>query len=140
MEYSKNRRVCLIIGAGASGLIQAAELVKQKILRRDEFEIIDRNDGYGGVWWQATYPGAACDIPSNIYQISWFRNPSEFESIRPTNVCVDWSRRYSDAREIAAYYDTFARNFRLPQCTTFNQNVVSAQWSDEEMLWAVTTE
>ena len=55
-------RFCLIIGAGASGLLQGAELIKQGILKHNEFEIIERNSGYGGVWWQSTYPGAACDI------------------------------------------------------------------------------
>jgi cation diffusion facilitator CzcD-associated flavoprotein CzcO len=76
MTELKKHRFCLIIGAGASGLIQGAELVKRRILKHHEFEIIERQDGYGGVWWQANYPGAACDIPSNIYQISWYRNTS----------------------------------------------------------------
>lgn len=53
---------------------------------------------------------------------------------------VDWSRRYSGAREIAAYYDGVARKFELPRCTSFNQSVIKAAWSDEEMLWTVITE
>lgn len=76
MTDLQKHRFCLIIGAGASGVIQGAELIKKGILKHDEFEILERQGGYGGVWWQATYPGAACDIPSNIYQISWYRNPS----------------------------------------------------------------
>lgn len=77
MAEETQYRFCVIIGAGASGLLQAAELVKQGILKHNEIQIIERNSGYGGVWWQSTYPGAACDIPSNIYQISWYLNPSK---------------------------------------------------------------
>jgi len=139
MTEWKKHRFCLIIGAGASGLIQGVELIKQGILKHNELEIIDRQDGYGGVWWQANYPGAACDIPSNIYQISWYRNKST-SVVRYGAKRVDWSRRYGGAKEIAAYYDGFARKFGLPQCTTFNQSVVKAVWSDEDLLWTVITE
>ena len=71
-------RFCLIVGAGPSGLIQAAELLRKGILSHNDFLILERNDGYGGVWKQATYPGAACDVPSNVYQVSFHRNPSTF--------------------------------------------------------------
>ena len=138
MDETTKYRFCLIIGAGASGLLQGAELIKQGILKHKEFEIIERNSGYGGVWWQSTYPGAACDIPSNIYQISWYRNPSNFLPI--SRLILEWTRRFSCSQEIAVYYDGFARRFNLPLCTSFNQNVLSATWSDKEMLWTVITE
>jgi cation diffusion facilitator CzcD-associated flavoprotein CzcO len=72
----KHHRFCIIIGGGPSGLIQAAELLRKGILQHSDFEILERSNGYGGVWKQATYPGAACDVWSNVYQISWYRNPS----------------------------------------------------------------
>jgi cation diffusion facilitator CzcD-associated flavoprotein CzcO len=137
-ENETKYRFCLIIGAGASGLLQGAELIKQGILKHNEFEIIERNSGYGGVWWQSTYPGAACDIPSNIYQISWYPNPSTH--FTRSLLTVEWTRRFSGSQEIAAYYDGFARRFNLPLCTSFNQNVIKAVWSDKEMLWTVITE
>jgi cation diffusion facilitator CzcD-associated flavoprotein CzcO len=73
---SSHHRFCLIIGAGASGIIQAGELLRRNILQHHQFQILERNEGYGGVWKQATYPGAACDVWSHVYQISWFPNPS----------------------------------------------------------------
>jgi cation diffusion facilitator CzcD-associated flavoprotein CzcO len=82
MTERSQHRFCLIVGAGPSGLIQAAELLRKGILNHNDFLILERNDGYGGVWKQATYPGAACDVPSNVYQVSWYRNPS-----RP---CPEW--------------------------------------------------
>ena len=72
---ASHHRFCLIIGGGASGVIQAGELLRKNILQYHHFQILERNDGYGGVWKQATYPGAACDVWSHVYQISWFPNP-----------------------------------------------------------------
>ena len=75
MEHS-NHRFCLIVGAGPSGLIQAVEIIRSGLLSLDQIVIFERNERYGGTWAQNTYPGAACDIVSNIYQISYYRNPS----------------------------------------------------------------
>lgn len=71
----KSHRTCIVVGAGLSGLIQAAELVRKKVVTPNEIQILDLGDGYGGVWRAATYPGAACDVMSHLYEISWFRNP-----------------------------------------------------------------
>ena len=66
---------CIIIGAGAAGLIQAGELLRKKVFKHKDILILERGHGYGGVWAAATYPGAACDVFSILYQISWWRNP-----------------------------------------------------------------
>jgi cation diffusion facilitator CzcD-associated flavoprotein CzcO len=79
IQKPDEHRFCIIVGAGISGIIQSCEFVRNKILPLEEFEIIDRNGDYGGVWWQNTYPGAACDIPSHVYSISWAANPCKFE-------------------------------------------------------------
>ncbi|KKP01040.1 monooxygenase [Trichoderma harzianum] len=61
-------KFCIIIGAGAGGLIQAAELLRKKVLQLQDIQILERNSDYGGVWKAATYPGAACDVFSCTYQ------------------------------------------------------------------------
>jgi cation diffusion facilitator CzcD-associated flavoprotein CzcO len=70
-----NHKFCIIVGAGVGGLIQAAELLRKKVLHASDVQILERNSDYGGVWQAATYPGAACDVFSCMYQISWHRNP-----------------------------------------------------------------
>jgi hypothetical protein len=70
-------RVCIIVGAGVSGLVQAAELLRKDILQLEELEILDRSNDYGGVWNTATYPNAGCDVFSVLYQVSWFRKPGK---------------------------------------------------------------
>ena len=75
MDPAKHR-FCLIVGAGPSGLIQAVEILRNGLLSLEQIVILERNDRFGGTWAQNIYPGAACDIVSNVYQISFYRNPS----------------------------------------------------------------
>jgi cation diffusion facilitator CzcD-associated flavoprotein CzcO len=70
-----NHKFCIIVGAGVGGLIQAAELLRKEVLHVSDVQIIERSSDYGGVWQAAKYPGAACDVFSCMYQISWYRNP-----------------------------------------------------------------
>ena len=55
MSIRHERRTCIIIGAGVSGLVQAAELVRHRVLKHEEISILERADDYGGVWTAATY-------------------------------------------------------------------------------------
>jgi len=75
------KKSIIIIGAGISGIIQGAEICRKKVLKDPVAEMImfDRSGGFGGVWYANTYPGAACDIASHIYSISWFPNHSRFD-------------------------------------------------------------
>ncbi|MCA1689885.1 MAG: NAD(P)-binding protein, partial [Actinobacteria bacterium] len=57
-----------IVGGGFGGIAAAIALAKEGI---DDFVVVDRFDGVGGVWWQNTYPGAACDVPSCLYSFSY---------------------------------------------------------------------
>jgi cation diffusion facilitator CzcD-associated flavoprotein CzcO len=81
---AKHHKFCIVVGAGVGGLVQAAELLRQKVLQTSDIHIFERESDYGGVWKAATYPGAACDVFSCLYQISWHRNPSgsNFRTVR----------------------------------------------------------
>ena len=70
-------RFVIIIGAGPSGILQAAELLRKNIIPHNEFAILDRYKEFGGCWVQNTYPGCACDTWSHVYEVSWHRNPSD---------------------------------------------------------------
>ena len=54
------------------------------------FTILEKASKLGGTWWENTYPGCACDIPSHLYSYSFFLNPR-------------WSRNYSRQQEILEY-------------------------------------
>jgi cation diffusion facilitator CzcD-associated flavoprotein CzcO len=79
MEESRDtHKFCIIVGAGVGGLVQAAELLRKKVLQPQDIQILERSNDYGGVWNAATYPGAACDVFSCMYQVSWHRNPGKY--------------------------------------------------------------
>lgn len=75
LSIPDEHRFCIVVGAGVAGIVQSCTFLRAKVLPLEEFAIIDRVGGFGGVWWTNTYPGAACDIPSHVYQISWALNP-----------------------------------------------------------------
>src|SRR4051812_50064992 len=55
-----------------------------------DFVVLERADDVGGTWRDNHYPGAACDVQSNLYSFSFAPNP-------------DWPRSYSAQPEIQAY-------------------------------------
>ncbi|QLI72763.1 FAD-binding monooxygenase BOA2 [Metarhizium brunneum] len=126
MANQERHKFCIIIGAGPGGLIQAAELLRQKVLQAKDIQILERNDDYGGVWKRATYPGAACDVFSCLYQVSWHRNP-------------DWQCLFPSRSELIEYYKNFAKHYGLSACTSFGQHAVRVTWATEKSLWIVET-
>ena len=91
------RVAVLIVGAGFGGLAAAIKLAASG--ERD-FLCIDRGAEVGGTWRDNTYPGAACDIPSQLYSFSFALNPH-------------WSRSFSTQPEIQEYLRTVARSSGL---------------------------
>ena len=82
-----------VVGAGFGGVGAAV------MLRRagyDDVTVFERGERVGGVWNHNTYPGAACDVPSHLYEFSFEPNPR-------------WSRRYAPQAEIQAYLEDVAR-------------------------------
>jgi phytoene dehydrogenase-like protein len=72
-------RSIAIVGGGFGGIGAAA------MLRRagyGDVTVFERGERIGGVWHHNTYPGAACDIPSHLYEFSFAPSPR-------------WSRRYA---------------------------------------------
>ena len=86
------------------------------LLRRagyTDVTLFERGERLGGVWHHNTYPGAACDIPSHLYEYSFAPNP-------------DWSRRYAPQAEIQAYVEDVAR--RAAGRARHSTEVRSARW------------
>ena len=78
-----------IIGGGFGGIGLGVKLVEAGI---DTFTIFEKNETFGGTWWENTYPGAEVDSPSYLYSYSfrpydWSRNlrvnPSCWSTWRP---------------------------------------------------------
>jgi cation diffusion facilitator CzcD-associated flavoprotein CzcO len=58
----------VIVGAGFGGMGMAAALKRAGI---EDFLVVDRGADLGWTWRDNTYPGLACDVPSNLYSFSF---------------------------------------------------------------------
>lgn len=113
----------LIVGAGFAGLGAAIRLKQAGI---DKITIVERAQRIGGTWRDNVYPGAACDIPSNLYSYSFAPNP-------------DWSRSYSGSAEILKYIDRLARDFDLTRHCRFGEEVTGVSFDESSGCWTATT-
>lgn len=113
----------LIVGAGFAGLGAAIRLQQAGI--RD-IVILERGIEVGGTWRDNQYPGAACDIPSNLYSYSFAQNP-------------EWSRGFSGSREILGYVHQLVAKFDLAKLVRFQQNVTSMAFDEAAGVWNVST-
>ncbi len=112
-----------IIGSGFAGLAMAIAL---KNRGERDFVVLERADEVGGTWRDNTYPGAACDVQSNLYSFSFAPNP-------------DWPRSYSEQPEIQAYLESTTDRFGVREHCVFGADVTSARWDDAARRWHVRT-
>jgi cation diffusion facilitator CzcD-associated flavoprotein CzcO len=113
----------LIVGAGFSGLAMAIKLDESG---ESDFIAIDRGSDVGGTWRDNTYPGAACDVPSQLYSFSFALNP-------------EWSSAFSPQPEIQEYIKKVADESGVLDRFVFNTSLESAAWDDVAQLWRVET-
>ncbi|MDK8768768.1 NAD(P)/FAD-dependent oxidoreductase [Corynebacterium freneyi] len=123
MNDSVRKTEVLIVGAGFSGITAGVRLLREGI---EDFQIIDRGHEVGGTWRDNTYPGAACDVPSHLYSLSFAQN-------------FDWSRSFGTQPEIADYQRSVAVQQGLYPHIRFRTEMVDARWDDAAGRWLVTT-
>jgi cation diffusion facilitator CzcD-associated flavoprotein CzcO len=120
---SGSRYSIAVVGGGFAGVGAAA------MLRRAGYEdvtVFERGERVGGVWHHNTYPGAACDVPSHLYEYSFAPNPR-------------WSRRYAPQAEIQAYLEEVARSNGVLDKVRTSTEVLSASWDEEHTRWQLQT-
>src|ERR687890_88713 len=112
-----------IVGSGFSGIGLAVALRKAGV---EEYVVLERGAGVGGTWHYNTYPGCACDVPSNLYSFSFAPNPA-------------WTRTYSRQPEIRAYLERVADRFGVRPKIQLNTEVTDASWDEEGRRWHLDT-
>jgi cation diffusion facilitator CzcD-associated flavoprotein CzcO len=113
----------LVIGAGFAGLGLAIKLAEQG---EQDFLVVEKGPDVGGTWRDNTYPGAACDVPSQLYSFSFALNP-------------DWSRSFSPQPEIQAYLERVAQQSSVLDRFRFDTAVEQARWEEDTATWRVET-
>jgi cation diffusion facilitator CzcD-associated flavoprotein CzcO len=112
-----------VVGGGFGGV--GALLM----LRRAGFSDVvafERGERVGGVWHHNTYPGAACDVPSHLYEFSFAPNPR-------------WSRRYAPQQEIQRYLEDVARSHDVLGQVRTGTEVGAASWDSDAGRWTLQT-
>ena len=112
-----------VVGGGFGGVGAAV------MLRRAGYHdvtVFERGERIGGVWHHNTYPGAACDVPSHLYEFSFDPNPR-------------WSRRYAPQAEIQAYLEGVARRHGVLDRIRTGTEVKGARWDGERSRWILQT-
>jgi cyclohexanone monooxygenase len=113
----------LIVGSGFAGLCAAIKLTEDG---ETDFVVIEKADDVGGTWRDNTYPGACCDVPSQLYSFSFAPNP-------------EWSSSYSPQPEIQAYLQTIADEYAVRDRIVFGTELERATWDDEAQVWRCRT-
>jgi len=112
-----------IVGGGFGGVGAAVLLVRAGY---PDVTIFERGDRLGGVWAHNTYPGAACDVPSHLYEFSFEPNPR-------------WSRRYAPQAEIQEYIEAVARRHGVLEPARTGTEVTRAEWDEARAKWQLET-
>ena len=110
-----------IIGAGFGGLAMAIRLLQRNI---QNFVILEKSNEVGGTWRENQYPGAACDVQSHLYSLSFAPK-------------TDWSKRYAEAPEIFQYIQDVVQQFNLREYCQFNSEVVHTEYHEKDCVWHV---
>src|SRR5205807_9796431 len=112
-----------VVGGGFGGVGALAMLRRAGYRDVTAFE---RGERVGGVWHDNTYPGAACDVPSHLYEFAFARNPR-------------WSRRYAPQAEIQEYLERVAAEHGVLARVRANTEVSDARWDDDVGRWVLQT-
>ncbi|HZR44203.1 MAG TPA: NAD(P)/FAD-dependent oxidoreductase [Ktedonobacteraceae bacterium] len=112
-----------IVGTGFSGLGIAIRLKQHGY---QDFAVLERAADIGGTWRDNTYPGCACDIPSNLYSFSFAPNPN-------------WSHLYPPQPEIQDYLRSCAKRFGVFEHILFNCELRQAVWREDDQCWHLKT-
>src|SRR4051812_41007614 len=111
-----------IVGTGFGGLGMAIRLRQAGI---DTFTIYEKADAVGGTWRDNTYPGAACDVPSHLYSLSFAPK-------------TDWSRKFPEQAEILQYLNEVTDRFGLRSHLRLGTELTDAAWDEEAASWRLT--
>ncbi len=110
-----------VIGAGMAGILAAIRLSERG---HDAVTVYEKGGTVGGTWRENTYPGLACDVPSQLYSYSFAPNP-------------DWTHPYSPGPQIQQYFERVAADYGVVARTRFNDEVTSLRW--DGTAWQLTT-
>ncbi len=111
-----------IVGTGYSGLCIA---IRMQLAGMHDFVLLEAAGAVGGTWRDNHYPGAACDIASNLYSFSFEPN-------------AHWTRVYPQQPELKAYVEHCVEKYGLRPHLHCDAAVTEARFDEAAQRWQVT--
>ncbi len=112
-----------IVGGGISGI--AACFRAREAFPAADIVVFEKGDAIGGTWHVNSYPGAACDVRSHFYSLSFALNPQ-------------WSKGWSSQAEIQAYLLKAAEETGVIRHVKLRHKVEKAAWDGSASVWRLT--
>lgn len=112
-----------VVGAGFAGICMAIALARAGFRN---FVVLERASDIGGTWRDNTYPGCACDVPSNLYSYSFAPNP-------------DWRSSFAGQPDIHRYLRHCVDRNGLAGHLRLDHEVTAASWDEARRRWLVET-
>ena len=109
----------IVVGAGISGIAAGYNL--QKSCPNKSFAILEGRSSLGGTWDLFKYPGVRSD--SDMHTLGFRFKP--------------WIHKKSiaDGQSILEYLNETVDEFKLREKISFNQKVISSNWSSDKSIW-----
>ncbi|MET0544746.1 MAG: NAD(P)/FAD-dependent oxidoreductase [Caulobacterales bacterium] len=107
----------LVIGAGIGGIAAAIQLERMGI----PYQVIDRQQDFGGVWNQNRYPEVRVDSPSLIYQYKFEPYP--------------WKEKFASGAESQGYLRHCAEKYGITEKVSFSVEMLGAEWDERSKRW-----
>jgi cation diffusion facilitator CzcD-associated flavoprotein CzcO len=117
------QHTAIIIGSGFGGQAAAINLRRIGI---EDFLILERRSWMGGTWSQNSYPGAAVDVQSPLYSLSFEPYP--------------WSQMFAEQHELVEYTNHVLAKHGLREKAKLNANVTQVRWDEASQTWQVLLE
>lgn len=118
-RFPKNFRMT-IVGAGFGGICAGIYCKRAGI----DFQIIEKNEGPGGTWYENTYPNCGVDAPNHLYSYSF-------------HLKHDWTRYFVRQPEIQSYIAETAKIFGIDQNIQYGQRASAARYDEKARHWVV---
>lgn len=111
-----------IIGAGFGGLAMAIAVQQRRL---GSWVILEQADDIGGTWHENRYPGAACDVRSELYHYSF--------------APWSWSTEYPGQAEIHQYQQAVVDRYGLRPHLRLGDGVTSCTFDERRQRWHIST-
>lgn len=117
----------IVVGTGFSGI----HVLWQLKQLGHKVKCFETGSDAGGVWYWNRYPGARTDIDGRVYSMNFSDRLKDLWT---------YKERYPSQPEVHAYLSSVIDEFDLRGVIQFSTRVASANFSEANKLWTITTD